>query len=54
MERHLVTEVEFDFDNRVDLSDVILLVLETVREALLWPFVLSDICSFFLESISEL
>ena len=46
--------VEFDFDNRVDLSDVILLVLETVREALLWPFVLSDVCSFFLESISEL
>lgn len=45
--------VELDFDNRIDLSDVILLVLETVLGAFLWAFVFSDIGSFFLESTSE-
>ena len=46
-------DVELDFDNRTDLSDVILLVLETVFEAFLWSFDFSDIDSFFLESTSE-
>ena len=47
-------EVELDFGNRTDLSDVILLFLETVFEEFFWIFDFSDIGSFFLESTPEL